>query len=95
MLTKEQSARVKAVLHSKRLGRPVVLLALSYVNIYEQELDILIRRHLHGHTQEKVAEDLGLSTNTVYNKEHSALEKCYYAWSNIDFTLQLMNAARN
>ena len=94
MLNRKQAQEVRDFLHSKRIGRPVILLAISYANLRDDELQVLMLRHLHGHTQERVAEELGVSTNTVYNKEHSALECCYHAWKTVPLVIRLMDAAR-
>ena len=61
--------------------KPFVLALISFVNLTDNELKILVLRHMRGHTQEKVAEELDFSVNGIQNIEKTALEKCCKAWS--------------
>lgn len=47
---------VKKVLKSPY--KPLVLASLSYVNLTDRELNLLILRYMRGHTQEETAEEL-------------------------------------
>lgn len=69
------------LLHSS--DKVLVLVALSYVNLTDKELETLILRHMRGHTQEKTAEELQCSTNSVQNWEKSSLSKCCDVWEHI------------
>lgn len=80
--------QVKAVLHSPYM--PLVLAALSYVNLTDRELETLILRHLRGHTQEQTAEELQCSTNGLQNIEKAALQKCGAAWENLVFIQEIL-----
>lgn len=73
--------------------KPLALTALSYVNLKDKELDILILRHMRGHTQEEVAEERDMSVNGVQNIEYAALEKCCKAWSKLIFVQELLTTA--
>lgn len=80
----------KQVLHHPYL--PAVYVAISYVNLTDKEVDLLILRHLRGHTQEKTAEELDISVNGVQIIEKSALEKCAKAWDKIVFVKNILAA---
>lgn len=95
MLTREQAKEVKTLLCTGKFGRPVVLFALSYVNLQDDEREVLMLRYLHGLTQEATAEKLNISPNTIYNKERIGLEKCYTTWRNNSFMSELLDAALN
>lgn len=79
----------KKVLHNP--NRQLVLVALSYVNLTDKELNVIILRHLRGHTQFETAEELLLSVNGVQNIENSALIKCSEAWKHLVFIKALLN----
>lgn len=83
----------KKVLHCRY--RPLVLLALSYVNLYDRELNTLILRHMRGLTQEQTAEELDRTTNTIQNWESSALQKCAEAWEHLLVIQEIMNLDKN
>lgn len=83
---------VKAVLKSPH--KPLVLAALSYVNLTDRELDLLILRHMRGHTQEDAAEELGYTVNAVQKWEYAALEKCRKAWEHLIFIQEILKAAQ-
>ena len=72
-MTAEQSKRVKRVLTDARII--LVMVALSYVNLTDDELNVLILRHLRDHTQCRVAEDLDKELSTIQRWEKAALEK--------------------
>lgn len=72
---------------------PAVFVSLSYVNLTDKELDVLILRYLRGHTQEKAAEETGMSVNGIQNIEKLALEKCCKAWEKIIFVKNIIKAA--
>lgn len=65
--------------------RVLVLTALSYVNLTDNETDVLIYRHMRGHTQEETAGKFYTSVNSIHNWEHSALSKCCQVWDKIKF----------
>lgn len=65
--------------------RVLVLTALSYVNLGDRELDVLIYRHLRIHTQEESAKKFDCSVNSIQNWESSALKKCCEVWDKIKF----------
>lgn len=73
--------------------KPLALAALSYVNLTDRELDILIMRHMRGHTQEQVAEQLNYSVNGLQKQEYAALEKCRKAWENLVFIKEILTTA--
>lgn len=83
---------VRQVLHSPY--KPLVLSALSYVNLTDRECNLLILRHMRGHTQEETAEELGYSVNAVQKWERAALEKCKEAWKKIIFVQEILKAAQ-
>lgn len=70
--------------------KPLVLAALSYVNLTDRELNLLILRHMRGHTQEEVAEETGYSVNGLQKQERAALEKCCNAWDRLAFVKELL-----
>lgn len=78
----------KRVLHSSY--RPLVLAALSYVNLTDTEQEIIILRHMRGHTQENVAEELRYSVNGLQKIEYKALDKCFEVWHNMCFVRELL-----
>lgn len=81
----------KKMLHHPYL--PAVYMALSYVNLTDKEVDLLILRHLRGHTQEEAAEELDISVNSVQNIEKIALGKCAKSWDRIVFVKNILAAA--
>lgn len=84
-MTTEEARRV---LHSPY--RVLVLTALTFVNLSDQEQNVLILRHMRGHTQEKVAEEINYSVNGLQKVEYKALEKCAKAWSGLCFVKELL-----
>lgn len=72
--------------------KPLALTALSYVNLTDRELNLLILRHMRGHTQEEVAEETGYSVNGLQKQERAALEKCRKAWENLMFVKEILAA---
>ncbi len=88
-MTAEQSKRVKRVLTDARII--LVMVALSYVNLTDDELNVLILRHLRGHTQCRVAEDLDKELSTIQRWEKAALEKCCFAWKKNAFIQYMIN----
>lgn len=83
---------VKTVLHCAY--KPLVLAALSYVNLTDKEFDTLVLRHMRGHTQEEVAEEMDRSVNTIQNWERAALDKCLKAWKRMAYIRELIKIAR-
>lgn len=81
----------KEVLHHPYL--PAVYVALSYVNLTDKEVDLLILRHLRGHTQEKTAEEMEMSVKGVQIIEKCALEKCAKSWDRIIFVKNILATA--
>lgn len=78
----------KSVLHSA--FKPLVLAALSYVNLQDKELDVLILRHMRGKTQEKIAEEMGCSVNGLQKIEYRAIEKCCEVWDKLYFVQEML-----
>lgn len=74
--------------------RPVAITALSYVNLTDKELTLLVLRYLRGHTQEEAAEETGYSVTGLQKQERTALEKCCKAWKNLAFVQELLKAAQ-
>lgn len=74
--------------------KPLALAALSYVNLTDRELNLLILRHMRGHTQEETAEELCSSVNGLQKWEYAALEKCRKAWENLIFVQEILKAAQ-
>lgn len=74
--------------------KPLALAALSYVNLTDRELNLLILRHMRGHTQEETAEELGYSVNAVQKWERTALDKCRQAWEKLIFVQEILKAAQ-
>lgn len=85
-LTTEEA---KSILHSSY--KPLVLLALSYVNLYDRELNTLILRHMRGLTQEETAEYLDRAKNTIQLWEASGLKKCAEAWKRVPIVREIQN----
>lgn len=83
---------VKTVLRTSY--RPLALAALSYVNLTDRECNLLILRHLRGHTQEETAEDMGYTVNAVQKWEYAALSKCAKAWDGLVFINEILKTAR-
>lgn len=81
--------QAKAVLHSPY--KPLVIAALSYVNLTDREIETLFFRHIRGHTQEETAEKLSLSPNGVQNIEKAALQKCAYVWDKLAFVKEVLD----
>lgn len=81
---------VRHVLHSSY--KPLVLAALSYVNLTDRELNLLILRHMRGKTQEETAEELSYSVNGIQKQERAALEKCGKAWEKLAFVQEILAA---
>lgn len=74
--------------------KPLVLTALSYVNLTDRELNLLILRHMRGHTQEEAAEELYSSVNGLQKWEYAALEKCRKAWEKLIFVQEILKAVQ-
>lgn len=83
---------VRRVLHSPY--KPLVLAALSYVNLTDRECNLLILRHMRGHTQEEVAEETGYSVNGLQKQEYTAIDKCRRAWENLIFVQEILRASQ-
>lgn len=74
--------------------KPLALTALSYVNLTDREMNLLILRHMRGHTQEETAEELYCTVNGLQKWEKAALEKCCHAWEKLIFVQELLKAAQ-
>lgn len=74
--------------------KPLALAALSYVNLNDRELNLLILRHMRGHTQEEVAEETGYSVNGLQKQEKAALDKCCKAWEKLIFVQEILKATQ-
>lgn len=81
---------VRRVLHSPY--KPLVLAALSYVNLTDRKLNLLILRHMRGHTQEAVATELNYTVTGIQKQEYVALKKCRKAWENLLFVQEILAA---
>ena len=74
--------------------KPLALMALSYVNLTDRELDLLILRHMRGHTQEETAEEMCCTVNGLQKWEKAALDKCKKAWEKLIFIQEILKAAQ-
>lgn len=74
--------------------KPLALAALSYVNLSDRELNLLILRHMRGHTQEETAEEMGYTVRAVQAWEKTALDKCAAAWKNLLFIQEILRSAQ-
>lgn len=74
--------------------KPLALAALSYVNLTDRECNLLILRHLRGHTQEEAAEEMGYTVRAVQTWERAALDKCAAAWKNLVFVDEILKTAQ-
>lgn len=83
---------VKRVLHTPY--KPLALMALSYVNLTDNELNLLILRHMRGHTQEQVAEEMKYSVNGLQKREYAALKTCAEAWDKLLFIQEILKATQ-
>lgn len=89
LVTKEEVRRVL-----KTPYKPLALAALSYVNLSDRELDLLILRYLRRHTQEEVADEMGYSSRIIQRWEGDALNKCAAAWKNLLFIQEILRSAQ-
>lgn len=74
--------------------KPLALAALSYVNLTDRECNLLILRHMRGHTQEETAEEMGYTVRAVQSWERTAIDKCASAWKNLIFIQELLKAVQ-
>lgn len=74
--------------------KPLVLAALSYVNLTDREMNLLILRFMRGHTQEEAAEEMGYTPNAIQKWERTALNKCCQAWDKLVFIQELLKVAQ-
>ena len=74
--------------------KPLALVALSYANLTDREMDVLILRYMRGHTQEEVAEEMSCTVNGLQKWERAALDRCCKAWGNLKFTEELLKSAQ-
>lgn len=88
-MTKDE---VKAIL--KIPYKLLVLTALSYVNLTDRELNILILRYMRGKTQQETAEELFCTVNGLQKWEKIALDKCRQAWEKLIFVQELIKAVQ-
>lgn len=65
--------------------RVSICVALSYVNLSDEELEVLILRYMRKLTQEKTAENMGeaVSVNKVFSLQQTALTKTAKMWSSM------------
>lgn len=72
--------------------RVSVCVALSFVNLSDNELNVLVMRYMRGLTQEQTAESMGeaVSKNTVFNIQQAALKKTAKMWSKLSIAKALM-----
>lgn len=71
--------------------KPLVLSAISFVNLTDKEISALILHYLRGHTQEETAEELNYSVDNIKKIEKAALDKCCKAWENLVFVKEILN----
>lgn len=71
--------------------KPLALLALTYVNLTDRELNTLVLRHMRGLTQEETAEALDRSKNTIQTWESEGLDRCAKAWSGLAMIEEILN----
>lgn len=83
---------VKTIL--KTPYKPLALAALSYVNLTDREVNVLILRHMRGHTQEEAAEEMFCTVNGLQKWEYAALEKCRRAWEKLAFAQEILKTAQ-
>lgn len=88
-MTKEE---VKKILRTPY--KPLALAALSYVNLTDREMNLLILRFMRGHTQEETAEEMGYTPNAIQKWERTALNKCCQAWDKLVFIQELLKVAQ-
>ena len=69
---------------------PVSELANTH-NLTDNELNTVVLRHMRGLTQEKVAEALDRSKNTIQTWESEALDRCAVAWSGLAILAEILN----
>lgn len=74
--------------------KPLALAALSYVNLTDRECNLLVLRHMRGHTQEETAEEMGYTVRAVQGWEKTALDKCAAAWENLILIQELLKAVQ-
>ena len=74
--------------------KPLALTALSYVNLTDREMNLLILRFMRGHTQEEAAEEMGYTSNAIQKWERAALNKCCQAWEKLVFIQELLKVAQ-
>lgn len=74
--------------------KPLALAALTYVNLTDQEANLLILRHMRGHSQEETAEEMGYSVRVVQKWERAALDKCCKAWDKLIIIQEILKAAQ-
>lgn len=83
---------VKTVLRTPY--KPLALCALSYVNLSDRDINLLILRCMRGHTQEEAAEELRLSVNGLQKREYAALKTCAEAWDKLLFIQEILKATQ-
>lgn len=74
--------------------KPLALVALSYANLTDREIDVLILRFMRGHTQEETAEEMSCTVNGLQKWERAALDKCCKAWEKLKFIEELLKSAQ-
>lgn len=74
--------------------KALALVALSYANLTDREMDVLILRYMRGHTQEEVAEEMNCTVNGLQKWEKAALDKCCKAWEKLKFIEELLKSAQ-
>lgn len=86
------TSEAKRVLRSP--CKPLIIIALSYVNLTDRELNLLILRYMRGHTQEETAEETGYSVNGLQKQERAALEKCCKAWDKLLIVKEILKTVQ-
>lgn len=82
---------VKSILRTPY--KPLALTALSYVNLEDRELNLLVLRFMRGMTQEEAAEYMHYTPRAVQKWEKESLEKCRKAWEHLVFIQEILKAA--
>ena len=55
--------------------KPLALVALSYANLTDSEMDVLILRFMRGHTQEETAEEMSCTVNGLRKWEREVIAR--------------------
>ena len=69
-MTKEEAKRI-----IRYPVKPLALVALSYANLTDREMDVLILRFMRGHTQEETAEEMSCTVNGLQKWEREVIAR--------------------